>query len=370
MRAIALASTGAIAVFATVAVSGSHADLQRGLDASASEIDANADVWATFPGTTNAFATTPFRVQDTTMAALRDVAGVESVGVYRGSFLDVGDHRAWVQAPPRSAPVPIPPSQIRRGDLALATTRLREGGWTVLSTAIAEQLGVDPGDRVALPSPIPTELRVAAVSTNLGWPSGAVVLNADDYARAWGSTAPSALQIRLAAGASPTRTAAAVRRILGPELPARIETLRQRIDRHYAASREGLDRMTQVSVLVLISAMLAMAGAMGAMIWQRRPALAALKVHGYPEGELWRALLVESGLLLGTGCLVGAAFGLYAQIVMSRTLAVLTDFPVFYSTAGVVALGILVLVTVVAVAMIALPGWLAVRVRPTPGGAA
>jgi hypothetical protein len=47
----------------------------------------------------------------------------------------------------------------------------------------------------------------------------------------------------------------------------------------------------------------------------------------------------------------------------------MTDFPVLYATAGVAAVGTLLLVTVVAVAMIAVPGWLAVRVRPTPGSA-
>ncbi len=116
--------------------------------------------------------------------------------------------------------------------------------------------------------------------------------------------------------------------------------------------------------------MLAMAAAMGGMIWQRRPALAALKVHGFPQGELWRALLLESGLLLGTGCLIGAVFGLYGQLLLSRALETITGFPVVYSTAGVVAVAILALVTTVAVAMLAIPGWLAVRVRPSPSASA
>ncbi len=369
MRAIALASTGAIAVFAMVAIGGAHDDLQRGLDAAASEVDRNGDVWATFPGAANAFATTPFPVNRALTAEVRKVPGVERVAVYRGSFLDVRDRRVWIQAPPRSAPAPVPPSQLREGDLALATARLRAGGWAVVSRAIADYLDVGIGDRVTLPSPVPTTLRVAAISTNLGWPSGALVLNADDYGRAWGSATPSALQIRVAAGASPARVAAAVRRTLAPRVPVQVETLRQRLDRHFAASREVLSRSTQVTVLVLISALLAMTAAMGGMIWQRRPAFAALKVHGYPEGELWRALLLESGLLLGTGCLVGAVFGLYGQVLMDRTLETMTDFPIVYETAGFAALGVLALVTVVAVAMIALPGWLAVRVRATPGGA-
>lgn len=223
---------------------------------------------------------------------------------------------------------------------------------------------------MTLPTPVPTSFRVAGISTNLGWPPGSILLDADDYARAWGSRAPSALQIQLTPGASPGRAAISVRRTLGPGLPAKVETRRERTDSHLAASREGLSRLTQISALVLISAMLAMAAAMGGMIWQRRPALAALKVHGYPEAELWRALLLESGLLLGTGCLIGAIFGLYGQVLLSRALEAITGFPVLYSAAGLVALAILALVTALAVAMVAVPGYLAVRVQPAPGGAA
>src|SRR5205807_159835 len=109
------------------------------------------------------------------------------------------------------------------------------------------------GERVILPTPVPTPLRVAAISTNLGWPPGAIVLNADDYARAWGSDAPSALQLALAPGVSPGAVAAAVRRTLGPALPANVETRAQRTATHYAASRQGLERLTQISVLVLVS---------------------------------------------------------------------------------------------------------------------
>jgi putative ABC transport system permease protein len=104
------------------------------------------------------------------------------------------------------------------------------------------------------------------------------------------------------------------------------------------------------------------------MIWQRRPAIAALKVHGYPEGELWRALLLESTLLLGTGCLLGAFFGLCGQVVLTRVVEASSNLPVFYATAGLTAVATMLVVTAAAVAMLALPGWLAVRVRPMSDG--
>ena len=367
MRTLALAATGAIAVFATVAIGGAHADLERGLDASARDIDGNADIWVTFQGAANMLATTPFGNARKPTRAIRTLPGVRDVRAYRGSFLDVGDRRAWVLAPPKTTAKPIPPTQIRHGELALAAARVRAGGWVSLSEAIAEDYGVGVGDRVELPSPVPTDFRVAAVSTNLAWPPGAIVLNADDYARAWGTRGVSALQIDVAAGASVTRVADAVEQRLGTELPLRVETKRQRTERHYGTARDALSRLTQISILVLISAALAMAAAMGGMIWQRRPTLAALKVHGYPEAELWRALLLESGLLLGTGCLIGALFGLYGQVLLSRALESITGFPIIYSAAALGAVGILALVTLVAVAVLAIPGWLAVRVRPAPG---
>lgn len=367
-RTLAVAATGAVAVFATVAIGGANADLQRGLDASAREIDGNADIWVTVEGENNTLATAPFPEPART-AAVRRLPGVREVSAYRGSFLDVGDRRAWVLAPPRGAVRPIPRQQIRSGDHALATARIRRGGWVVLSEAIAEQQEVGVGDPVALPSPVPTTFRVAAISTNMAWPAGSIVLNADDYARAWGSDAVSALHVDLAAGVDPRRAKQAIQRTLGPALALRVETRRERTVRHYGTARDALSRMTQISLLVLVSAVLAMAAAMGGMIWQRRRTLAALKVHGYPDGELWRALLLESGLLLGTGCLIGAVFGLYGQLLLSRALETITGFPVVHATAALAAVGTLALVTFVAVAMLAVPGWLAVRVRAAPGGA-
>lgn len=369
-RTLAVAATGALALFATVSIAGARADLQRGLDASTRDNVANADIWITFPDAPNVLATTPFLDSRRQVARIERLPGVRAAHVYRGSLLDVGDRRAWVLAPPRTAAQLAPPTQIRAGDAELANARLRAGGWVVLSETIADAEGVGVGDRVRLPSPVPTTFRVAAISTNLGWSPGAIVLNADDYARAWATTAASALQVDLDQGVSPSDVKDEIERSLKSTVPLQIETASERIERHYAASRDGLTRLSQISALVLVAAILSMTTAMGGMIWQRRPTLARLKVQGFSERELWRALLLESGLFLGTGCLIGAAFGLYGQVLLSRALEAITGFPVFYSTAGVVAIVILAIVTIIALAMLALPGWLAVRVRATPGASA
>ncbi len=100
-RSIAIAATGAIAVFGSVAIQGARVDLQRGLDASAHGIDSLAAIWVTPAGTSNSFATTPFRNVET--GSLARLPGVAAVRSYRGSFLDWGERRLWVLAPPRAA---------------------------------------------------------------------------------------------------------------------------------------------------------------------------------------------------------------------------------------------------------------------------
>ena len=115
---------------------------------------------------------------------------------------------------------------------------------------------------------------------------------------------------------------------------------------------------------MLIATVLAMAATMGAMIWQRRPRLADMKVDGFNRAVLWRALLLESALLLGTGCSLGALFGLYGQLLLSRALATVTGFPVAFSPGILTAIASFALVTATAMLIVAIPGALATRVRP------
>ena len=360
-RSIAIAATGAIAVFGSVAVQGAHANLQHGLDRLVHQLSVAADLWVIPSGTQNLLATTPFRA--TAASTLERLPGIQSVGLYRAGFLDYGDRRIWVLAPPASAGDPIPPSQLVAGDLALADARLRVGGWAVLSQAIAVQNHLHIGQRFTLPSPRPTTFRVAALSTNLGWPPGAIILNSGDYARAWGSADPSAYTLTLR-GVSAQQGRREVQRALGAGSALIAQTAQQRDALQQAASRQGLSRLTQIATLVLIATVLAMSIAMGTMIWQRRPRLARMKAQGYGHGVLWRALLCESGLLLGAGCSIGAVFGIYGQLLISHALASVTGFPVVFSVGAPIAIASSVLVSAVAVAIVALPGYRAAGVAP------
>lgn len=362
-RSLAVAATGAIAVFGSVAIDTAHGDLLEGLNRVAHGLTASTDLWVLPSGDANSLATEPFAGTGV-IAELAKLPGVMSVGAYRGSFLDIGDRRAWVIAPPRDVAQPLPVDQIVEGSAALASSRFHAGGWVIVSRAIADARHLRIGDYFVLPSPQPTALRIAALSTNFGWPPGAVLLNAEDYERAWGDADPSALEIDLSAGFSAELAAREVRRALGARSGLRVQSAAAREREFRVTARQGLSRLTQISALVLIAAVLAMAAMMGALIWQRRPRLADMKVDGFDRGVLWRALLWESGLLLGAGCSLGAVFGLYGQALLSRALATVTGFPVAFAPGLLVALGSFALVTATAILIIAVPGGLAARVRP------
>jgi putative ABC transport system permease protein len=367
LRTLALAGTGAVAVFAAVAIGGARVDLQRGLDGIAADLNRGAGVWIAFRGPTSIFATTAISMPPRRLREIEALRGVRAVRGSRGGFLDVGGNRVWVLAPDPSRVGWVLRRQVEAGDPALAADRLRGGGWVALSRGLGSELGVGVGDPVELPFPEPARLRTAALTDNFGWPGGAIVVGAPDYARASGSAAASSYGIRLRRGSSATVTAAAVRSILGPRSSLLAETVAERTRRQRAASRDGLSRLGQISALVLISSVLAMAASMAGLVWQRRPRFAALKLHGLGEGQLWGALLLEAGLLLAMGCLAGAAFGLVGQLILDRALGAITGFPVVYETAWQRALVVVCLLDLAAAAVLALPGWLAVRVSPREG---
>ncbi len=361
-RAIGVAATGAIAVFGAVAIQGAHADLLKGLENAARDENAFTDAWVSPPGAYNLLRTAPFT--PTQQAKLEALPGVRAVRVYRGGLLDWGDRKVWAIAPPSEAVPLLPPSQILEGSLARATARVRAGGWLVLSQALASEHHLRIGSRVSLPTPIPTSFRVAALSTNIGWAPGAIIMSASGYAQAWGSTDASAYDILLDPHIGLGQIAGEVTRALGPASGLSIQSAQAHAGEQNALSRQGLQRLSQIATLILVVAVLAMAAAIGNMVWQRRPRLAKLKLEGFPRTELWRTILLESLLLLAVGCLTGAIFGLYGQQLLDRALANVINFPVVYSVAFPSAILSLAIVTSSALVIIAIPGYLAAGVPP------
>jgi putative ABC transport system permease protein len=362
VRFLAIAATAAVALFGVVEFQGVQRNLTNGFDASIRALDGNAAVWVTVSGEANTFATNPFG--DSYSRVLARLPGVATVGSYRGSFLDWRDQRLWVLAQPARAPEPIPVSQIVSANAGLAARRVRHGGWAVLSRAFAVERRLHVGEAFVLPSPRSIELRVAALSTNLGWPSGAIVMNATDYARAWASGDPSAYEIQTTPGASAPAVRAEVQRALGSGTGLVVETSLQREARHHVVTAQGLARLTQIRLLVGLAAVLAVAAAIVSMLLQRRDLVAFMRVDGYRKGVLWRWLLCESAVLLVAGCSIGVVFGLYGQFLGSHFLSSVTGFPVVFEIEALSTLWSFALVMIAATALAAVPGYFVVRVSP------
>ncbi len=364
-RSVALAGIAALAVYGSVAIGGARADLLRGLDVNFSEYLRTADIWVTTGG--NDLTTNPFNADGAT-AAIARAPGVQSVRTYQGGFLDVGPRRLWIIArPPAERPL-IGASQLLHGSLARATALLRGDGWAAISEGFAAEHHLRVGGYFWLPTPAgQARFGVAAITTNLGWSPGAAIIDSADYRRYWQTEDPTALEVDLAPGVSAAAGRRAVLRALGHRPGLGVQTFHERQAQYAADSRQGLGALSEIATLLLIAAALAVASALSAAIWQRRARLASLKIQGYGTGQLWRALLLESAIVLGVGCAVGAAAGVYGHALASRWLRLNTGFPAPFAIGLGEVLLTLALLAIIALAVIALPGLLAARAPARTG---
>lgn len=365
LRAPALVATSAVVVFGSVAIKGAHENLLNGLYGAYAEYAGTADVWIAQPDDDLAFH--PF-VDHGLTRELRTMPGVASVRSYQGGLFDFADRRVWVIARPQEDDTMVPASQIIEGSHAEADRRLRAGGWVTLSQQIADALGAAPGDRIELPTPTgDAAYRVAATTTNLGWGPGAVVIGQPDYRDAWGTAHPSAIEVTIASGARPVEVRRAIERAIGSATGLQVQTTRERSEHANGIAREGLARLGQISALLLIAAALAMAAAMGAAIYQRRRLVAQMRIMGWKPPKLWRALLLETALVLGVGCLVGAVAGLYGHYLGNRWLEISTGYPAPFAFSARQTIGLCALLAFTALAVTAIPGWFVSRTPPRVG---
>jgi putative ABC transport system permease protein len=361
-RSVALAGVAALAIYGSVAVEGARSDLIRGLDQTTVQFFRTADLWITAP--TNDLTTTSFN-PDHLSATVASTPGVASVRTYQGGLLDVGPRRLWIRARPSGDPWMLQPSQMVSGNLARATERLRLGGWAAVSEGFASEHHLQVGSPFTLPTPGgAASLRVAAITTNVGWPPGAITLNTIDYRRWWRTADPAALEVTLKRGVTPAAGRRAVALALSDRPGLQVQTAAERVAQFEHNLREGLRSLADISTLLLLMAALSLAAALSTAIWQRRGRLAALKTQGFDGLQLWRSLLLESAIVLGIGAADGAVLGIYGHALANRWLRIGTGFPAPFSLQATSVLLALLLVAGIALLVIALPGYRAASVPP------
>jgi putative ABC transport system permease protein len=360
-RAVAVAATSAIAVYAIVAIGGSANDIRRGAEGVTRDIAGAASV--------SVLATrledNPFPVQQfnpgPVLARLRSMKDVARIEELRGSFLDVGGRRLLVIAKPPDDPSPVPSSQIIAGSVNRAASLFRRGGWAALSATVASERGLHLGNPFVLPTPSGYEtFRLAATITNYGWPPGAILMNDSEYVRLWKTESVTAIRMGLRLGVS----AAQGRRAVGEALSGTsliVRTAQQDEVSVRTVTSQGLAQLGQISTLLLISAILAVIAVMSGSIWQRRGRLATLKRLGMPRGELVSTVYLETGIVMLLGCVMGIVFGLGAQPLATRYVQQSTGFPEIFSPAFSLGFGTLAASTVLAMLATGMLGYLVTR---------
>lgn len=361
-RSIALAAIAALAVYGSIAIGGARADLTHGLEVAVTQYEDTADLWVTSGGNvfnTDAFQSTAIR------AKIARTPGVAKVRADQGALLDQGNRRLLVRVHEASTPGIIQTSQIIHGEATHASTLLRRGGWATVSQGYASEHHLKVGSHFVLLTPT-GELRlgVAAVTTNLGWPVGAIGLSSADYIRGWNSAKPTALEVMLKPGVSLAAGRTAVQAVLGQGSALHVQTFHEREAQTDESVRQGLRSLGHISILILISGALAVAASLSAAIWQRRTRLAAMKAWGYDDIQLWGSLLTESLILLIIGCANGALFGLYGHSLADRWLRLTTDFPAPFELGAPQMFLTLAILTGIAMLVLAIPGLSAARVPP------
>jgi putative ABC transport system permease protein len=362
LRSLALAATGAVALFGSVALGGSRENLLRGIRSFAHSYVAAADIWVTNPGDNQ--AVNEFSPGQAA-ARIARVAGVARASSFQGGFLELGNRRVWIIARPPGASRQVLESEILDGNAAVAVARLSEGGWIAVSKQIAEEHHVGIGGTLTLPTPTgDVRFRIAALTTNLAWPPGVIFIGAADYSNFWTTSTPTALGVQLRPGVDSTPASRAIARALGGSSGLEVATAPAREESIDALTSEGLGQLQEISTLLLLAAIGAMVAALASSLRQRREWLAGLRLSGATPGGLRRILLLEATLMLGAGCLTGAVAGIYGEVVIDGFLRHITGFPLASILTGTRPLEVFVLVPALAIAIMAIPGWRASRVSP------
>lgn len=347
VRSVGLAATAAIGVFGATVAQGSHADLLRGLETGYAHYVQSADLWVASPG--DSLATNSFPNVD--ISRLRHVSGVTAARAYYGGWVDMAGRRVWLIS--RSGRNMVPIGEIVHGRQS-AEQRLGSGGWVALSGQLAEEMDARIGSVVTIPTPSgPKQYRLAATTTNLGWSSGVLFLPAVDYVRYWPDAEPSAIEIN----GYPNLTV--LQRLVGSGLT--VQTSVQRARTADALPRQGLERLSQIAWLLIISATFAVALALGASLWQRRGEFASQRLQSFTSTQLQKILVCEALLIVGSGAVLGAVAGIYGHFAADQYLHDSTGYPIAWTLGVFPVIGIVCLVAAATVLILVVPGRIATR---------
>jgi ABC-type lipoprotein release transport system permease subunit len=172
-------------------------------------------------------------------------------------------------------------------------------------------------------------------------------MNADDQARFWQDGAASELAVKLKAGVGPSHGKAQVESALPDRSGLSVQSVAERRSEVSSVLGSTLARLNDTSLVVLVVTIASVIALMLAAIWQRRARLDSLTAIGMSPLQFARLVSYESGLVLLSGCLIGAAAGLLGQYLIDGWLHKTTGASVQYSPAWLVGARTFVLIAAI-----------------------
>lgn len=333
-RSSILAGVTALCIGTVVFMGGAASGLKSGIADLSRAMFTTADLWVSIDSRDNNIGTEPFDSED--LAAVSAVPEVSESHGYRLNFLDLDQRRVLVIAYATGVARDLEGSEFVAGDRAAMTNGLPKEGDVALSEDVAESLGAKIGEHFSLPTPSgPVRARYAATINNYGWQAGSIALGKRTYERDWDDRSESMLGIELKPGSDIERSKANLQ-LLGDRLgPFRVETASDGVARGEANVDEGLARLGQIRLAVILGSAFALIAVFAGAALSRQREFITLRTIGMSSGQLRNQMLVEISLAAAIGAVAGTAFGLLAQELFIRTFRAIG-----YPAAGGVDLGI------------------------------
>lgn len=350
-RATALATICAMCIGAVVLIGGTTTNFTRGMATLAGQMFDVAELWISVNGNENSIGTEGFDAGE--LSRLRAVPGVRDLRPYRLTFVDFHEKRLLVIGYAPGVVRRLHGEEFVRGDRRAVSLGLPRYGDVAISDALARSEGLRLGQRFSMPTPTGIrQVRYAATITNYGWQPGAITMGWRTFTRAWGNDEASVLGVQVEPGARVAAVRTRLRDSLGLGSPFRVETVPEGKARGDHGVQEGMARIKQARVAILIGTVLAITSALLAAVAQRRRRLASLRAIGMSPTQTFISILAETSFVLLIGAAVGIALGFAGQVLVVMTFTS-AGYPVeFAPNAGpfVQAIGAIALIAFVATA--------------------
>ena len=212
--------------------------------------------------------------------------------------------------------------QLLRGDRDDTLAKLLKGNYCLVSEPFANKYGVREGDRLTLPV-AGTELALQVVGVYRDYASerGTIITDRSTMLRALPDPAPTNVAVYLKAGEDLSAAREQIEKALaGREVfISTNRTLREEglrvFDRTFAIT-------WALEAVAIIIAVLGVAGALLAMVMDRRRELGLLRFLGASSAQLRRLILCEAGMLGLLGNILGLGLGYLLSLILIHVINV------------------------------------------------